>query len=180
MNGPAPAGGDTAANLGLGLLGAAALSALALRAAADAACWATGKDAPTGGLAAAAGVLARPGDPGAAFGVTGLSPVAYWAAFAAIAAAAAATTAWAWLAFRRHGRRAGNDPHRTPGTATRDDVKRHASARALTRRGAALRPSVAKPAPAQVGYLLGRAHGTPVWASVEDSMLVLGPPRSGK
>lgn len=32
----------------------------------------------------------------------------------------------------------------------------------------------------EVGYLLGRSKGRQVWASVEDSILLLGPPRSGK
>ena len=36
------------------------------------------------------------------------------------------------------------------------------------------------PTASDVGYLLGRSRGHGVWASVEDSILVLGPPRSGK
>ncbi|MGU7875807.1 type IV secretory system conjugative DNA transfer family protein, partial [Escherichia coli] len=43
-----------------------------------------------------------------------------------------------------------------------------------------LRPSVSDPKPADVGYLLGRSHGRQVWASVEDSILLIGPPRAGK
>ena len=51
---------------------------------------------------------------------------------------------------------------------------------ALLRRAGTLRPSVEDPAPSDVGYLLGTSHGKQVWASVEDSILLLGPPRSGK
>ena len=36
------------------------------------------------------------------------------------------------------------------------------------------------PKPSDVGYLLGRSRGKRVWASVEDSILLVGPPRSGK
>ncbi|WP_198387738.1 type IV secretory system conjugative DNA transfer family protein [Rhodococcus pyridinivorans] len=36
------------------------------------------------------------------------------------------------------------------------------------------------PAPQDVGYLLGASRSTKVWASVEDSILLIGPPRSGK
>ena len=36
------------------------------------------------------------------------------------------------------------------------------------------------PDSADVGYLLGRSRGKQVWASVEDSILLIGPPRSGK
>lgn len=31
-----------------------------------------------------------------------------------------------------------------------------------------------------MGFLLGRSHGKQIWASVEDSILLIGPPRSGK
>lgn len=69
---------------------------------------------------------------------------------------------------------------RTEGTATVTDVAAAASPRSLLKRSGTLRPSLTKPAPAQVGCLLGHAHGRQVWASVEDSLLVLSPPRSGK
>ncbi|RLV51351.1 type VI secretion protein, partial [Aeromicrobium phragmitis] len=63
-----------------------------------------------------------------------------------------------------------------------DEVARVASRKALQRRAGTLRPSIQdkKPDPAEVGYLLGTAKGTQVWATVEDSMLLVGPPRSGK
>jgi type IV secretion system protein VirD4 len=48
------------------------------------------------------------------------------------------------------------------------------------KRAAHLRPSLTRARPADVGYLIGHSRTTTVWASVEDSMLVLGPPRSGK
>jgi type IV secretory pathway TraG/TraD family ATPase VirD4 len=50
----------------------------------------------------------------------------------------------------------------------------------LLARSATLRPSLTKPAPVDVGYKLGTAHRQSVWSSVEDSTLMLGPPRSGK
>jgi type IV secretory pathway TraG/TraD family ATPase VirD4 len=37
-----------------------------------------------------------------------------------------------------------------------------------------------RPSAEDIGYLLGRCRRRAVWASVEDSMLLLGPPRSGK
>jgi type IV secretion system protein VirD4 len=57
---------------------------------------------------------------------------------------------------------------------------RAAGAKALLRRSARLRRSLLRPRPADVGYRLGRSMGVDCWASVEDSMLLLGPPRSGK
>ena len=43
-----------------------------------------------------------------------------------------------------------------------------------------LRPRLDRPAPADVGYLLGSSRGQDVWASCERSILVVGPPGSGK
>jgi len=69
---------------------------------------------------------------------------------------------------------------RAAGLASRAQVRRAAGRRALRRRGRVLRPSVTVPKPADLGYRLGRAVGVECWASVEDSLVVLGPPRSGK
>lgn len=55
-----------------------------------------------------------------------------------------------------------------------------ASPKQLVKQGPTFRPSLRHPAPADVGYLIGTAHGPQVWATVEDSILLIGPPRSGK
>jgi type IV secretion system protein VirD4 len=69
---------------------------------------------------------------------------------------------------------------RSDGLAVRRQVQRAAGVRALLRKGRTLRPSIAKPAASELGYQLGRSGGVECWASVEDSMVALGPPRSGK
>ena len=69
------------------------------------------------------------------------------------------------------------------GYAAPTEVRRHLSAAAARQRGRHARPSVAgKVDPRQVGLALGRdaRSGQPLWGSVEDSYLYLGPPRSGK
>jgi type IV secretion system protein VirD4 len=48
------------------------------------------------------------------------------------------------------------------------------------RRAAHLRPGLSNAKPTDVGYRIGRSRGTDVWASIEDSILVIGPPRFGK
>ena len=63
-------------------------------------------------------------------------------------------------------------PH---GTSTRRRRRRPSYDAAAT-----LRPSIQHPRASDVGYLLGRSCGREIWASVEDSILVIGPPRSGK
>lgn len=69
---------------------------------------------------------------------------------------------------------------RAAGTAARADVARTASRKALLRRAGHLRPCLDMPDPEDVGYRIGASHGIGVWASVEDSILLIGPPRSGK
>jgi type IV secretory pathway TraG/TraD family ATPase VirD4 len=125
-------------------------------------------------------VLAHPGDPAAVFDAPGVHPIGYWTVVVLLLVALA-SAAWVTVRWVTRGRRqAHGDPRRTEGTATAADVAASASPRTLLKRSETLRPSLTKPAPGQVGYLLGHARGRQVWASVEDSMLVLGPPRSGK
>ncbi|MFC7597585.1 type IV secretory system conjugative DNA transfer family protein [Terrabacter sp. GCM10028922] len=45
---------------------------------------------------------------------------------------------------------------------------------------AALRPSLTHPSPTDLGHRLGHSRGVECYATVEDSAVVLGPPRSGK
>lgn len=84
-----------------------------------------------------------------------------------------------WVA-RTQARQTKVDPYRIVGIATRTDVTTAASEKALLRRAGQLRPSIQNPAVTDVGYLLGASRNVNVWASVEDSILLIGPPRSGK
>lgn len=182
MSTPRPAGslGDELSNLGIGLLIAAAILAGILRGAGSLAAWITGASQPAGGIEAGLGVLLNPSDPATALGAPGLNPVVYWIVAGLLVLAAGFLGWWVWRTVREQGRRATADPYRIIGTATRSEVAKAASETALLRRGRVLRPSLSKPEPADVGYRIGTAHGTGVWASVEDSILLVGPPRSGK
>ena len=98
-----------------------------------------------------------------------------------MAALFAAVAAAAWAVWRlTRSLRTPPDPRRLAGTATPAEIARAASARTLLARAGVLRPSLTRPRPADVGYLLGHAKGRAVWATVEDSILLIGPPRSGK
>jgi len=127
------------------------------------------------------------GDPAAAWPAAARDAVAgpgwVWALTLVLLAAAAAAGYAACTAWRRV--TAGRGPGRRPGMASGSDVARHLSARAVQQRSAAVRPSltdVKRPAPHLVALCLGRDGLTrqAVWGSVEDSYLVLGPPRAGK
>ena len=134
---------------------------------------------PTAGITDGLGVLATPADPGSALGTPGLNPFAYWAVVLLLRGILTAAGVFAWRAISRA--RAATNPHYLAGTATGAEVARVASPKALLKRANTLRPSLTgKPEPGDVGYLLGTSKGGQVWATVEDSILLIGPPRSGK
>jgi type IV secretory pathway TraG/TraD family ATPase VirD4 len=85
-----------------------------------------------------------------------------------------------WCLIRRRRLDADEDPTRIEGLATSRQVDRTAGERALLARSQTLRPSLSNAKPSEVGYWLGSSRGRACWASVEDSIFVLGPPRSGK
>lgn len=127
------------------------------------------------------------GDPAAAWPAPARGAVAgpgwVWTLTLLLLTVAAATGYAAFTAWRRVS--AGRGPGRRPGMASGSDVARHLSVRAVQQRSAAVRPSLAgvkRPAPHLVALCLGRDGLTrqSVWGSVEDSYIVLGPPRAGK
>ena len=131
-------------------------------------------------LAAWVGVLFDLGNPGAALDSPDLNAIVYWAVAGVMLTALTALIVWVRMLWRRHTRKVDTDPRKLAGTATAHEVQTTASARALLRRAGTLRPSMDQPTPADVGYLIGQSRGKEVWASVEDSILLIGPPRSGK
>ncbi len=169
---------DTATNIGLGLIAGLAVLTGLLRVAGTIAAWATGARQPSVSIGAGLTVLVHPARPARTLRAPGLSPFAYWAVVAVLVTA---VSVLAWLVVRLvRSHDTADDPRRRAGLATAAQIRKVASGRALRQRGATMRPSLHKPTPAEVGYLLGRARGQQVWASVEDSMLLVGPPRSGK
>ena len=173
-------GPDGLTNVALLALGGVVAIACILRVGGNLAAFLSGAEQPTGGLAAGLGVFGSPADPGAALGSPGLNAAAYWAVVVAFVALISVSGWWVWRVIRNNTRHARSDPNRIAGIATTADVRRAASDHALLKRAAHLRASVDKPQSEDVGYLVGVAGGTKVWTSVEDSILVIGPPRSGK
>src|SRR4029079_8389726 len=72
------------------------------------------------------------------------------------------------------------DPRQLMGLASHHNVAHVAGRKALLRRASSLRPSLPNPAELDVGHWLRRCARIDCYASVEDSMVLLGPPRSGK
>jgi len=130
---------------------------------------------PAVGLSAALFALLHPGRPGAGWGLPAEPDWFYWSVTGAIVAAAAgvAFVLCRLLSWPAAGARAS-------GVASGAQIRSVIGERRLVRRASVLRPSAASPRAAEVGWRIGRSRGTACWVSVEDSMLLLGPPRSGK
>lgn len=170
---------DTLVNLALIAVGVAGAGAALLRGAAALTAWVSGADQPSSGWAAGVRLLSDPGDPGRVFGAD-ISPWVYWPVLVGIVAVLLVAGFLVWRQFDRVRHTGQHDPRRLVGVATRTDVATVASKKALLARSTTLRPSLTSAQASDVGYLLGRSRGMEVWASVEDSILLLGPPRSGK
>ncbi|MDP9116974.1 MAG: TraM recognition domain-containing protein [Actinomycetota bacterium] len=121
-------------------------------------------------------LLRRPGDPGAAWASPVGSAFAYWA-MTGLAALALIAAVIVLLRLHRSGHRTGSD---AAGLPSRRDIAIIAGAKSLVSRSAVLRPSLSGATASQLGFRLGTSRGVECWSSVEDSMVVLGPPRSGK
>lgn len=182
MNSPRPAAslGEEVTNALLGSLIVLAMLTAVLRVAGTLAATLTGVKTPDAGMAAGARVLLHPANPGEALGSPNLNPIVYWAVAAVLLTVAGAAGWWVWRWIRDALHRQHLDPYRTPGVATRSEVLRAGSRKSLLARAGNLRPSLDAPEAAQVGYRLGISRAVELWASVEDSILLIGPPRSGK
>ncbi|MGM7670252.1 type IV secretory system conjugative DNA transfer family protein [Microbacterium sp. A93] len=66
------------------------------------------------------------------------------------------------------------------GMARSPEIRRAVGATAARKKAKKVRPSLHRPQPADAALLLGAAEGCEVWSSLEESMVLIGPPRSGK
>ena len=169
----------------LGLLGLGGMVAFAgvLWAAGALSSWLSGHRVPSRRPLAGMLALGHWRDPSAAWGGPVGSSALYWAVTAVVVVAVAAA-GWGvvsvWRRSSRDRRVAAGRPESREGMASRREVSRAAGSKALIGRSSLLRGSLPSARPNDVGYRLGASRGVDCWVSVEDSILVLGPPRSGK
>ncbi len=124
--------------------------------------------------------LAHPGDPSRAWRQPMPAAGAYWTVTGLITLAVTAAVLVVVTVWRRAAHRQRADVHNATGLASRAEAKAAASSATLLRRATILRPSLPKPSARDIGFRLGTCRGVEAWTSVEDSLVVLGPPRSGK
>ena len=142
--------------------------------------WVAGEPGPHGHPWAGFMAFAHAGNPSVAWGSRVGPAVLFWTVLAVLVVVPMVVGITIWCLIRRRRLDAGEDPTRIEGLATSRQVDRTAGERALLARSQTLRPSLSNAKPSEVGYWLGSSRGRACWASVEDSIFVLGPPRSGK
>lgn len=104
----------------------------------------------------------------------------YWLTLAIMLGVAGGVVLLVARLFTQRRERDDEDVSQRPGLASRREVQLAAGAKQLVKRGKVLRPSVVKPKPSDLGLNLGVSRRIGVYFSAEDSMIIIGPPRSGK
>ncbi|MFI4971081.1 MAG: type IV secretory system conjugative DNA transfer family protein [Hyphomicrobiales bacterium] len=140
----------------------------------------SGHGLPEHHVKGAIAAFAHAGDPAIAWQVPVGPAWLYWTATAVVVLGGAIAATFAVQYLKHEERTRAEDPTRAEGLADRHDVVVAAGAKHLLTRGPILRPSVVRPVPRDLGLFLGTSRRVDCYASVEDSMVILGPPRSGK
>lgn len=125
------------------------------------------------------------GDPAtvATAGECAATSTAVWSTLAGVAVLVIAAVIGAlvtWYRYKQSDRYFVRQLYRRDGLARRYELRRKVGPRAIRKVGKEVRPSVKRPKVDQVGHWFGTSRGYPVWASMEDSVCLWGPARSGK
>lgn len=104
-----------------------------------------------------------------------------WISLAVLAGVVVAVLIAGWVAYLRYkqsDRYFVRDVRDREGIAKGSEIARQQ--RTARKRGKQVRPSVKRPKVKDIGLTFGTSQGKGVWALMEDSVCLLGPPRSGK
>jgi len=119
-------------------------------------------------------------NPSLAWGVSVGPRDLYWASTVVVFVVAIAIPLYVMHLFGSKRRKDDDDPTKLPGLADRRDVRAAAGQKKLLSQSLTIRPSVKRPRPRDLGFLLGESCREDCYSSYELSIGVVGPPRSGK
>ncbi|WP_413543333.1 type IV secretory system conjugative DNA transfer family protein [Citricoccus nitrophenolicus] len=88
--------------------------------------------------------------------------------------------AYAWMRYRQSDKAFIRGIRWREGMARGPEIRRAVGAGAARKKAKKVRPSVKHPKPADAALLLGSAEGSAVFSCLEESVVLIGPPRSGK
>jgi type IV secretion system protein VirD4 len=159
-------------------LGGAFIGCLLLWLTAIAGSWLRDSPSPSFSAVKVVQLLLHPSDPVAAWGVDVGSAPGYWGLLLLLLVALAGP-AELFRRNRAHSSSANSWPTRE-GIASRSEAKAGAGAARVKKRVTALRPSSPGGSVESVAHAVGHSRGIQCFVTVEDSTVILGPPRSGK
>lgn len=107
-------------------------------------------------------------------------PTLYWVSTVVVSVVVIGIPLYVMHLFGSKRRKDVDDPTKLPGLADRRDVRAAAGKKQLLSQGSTIRPSVKRPKPRDLGFLLGESCGVNCYSSYELSIGLAGPPRSGK
>ena len=140
----------------------------------------SGHGLPTHHVEGAVTTFAHVRDPSLAWKVPMGPAWLYWSTTVIVVFGGTVLSVFCAQYLQRELRKRNDDPTRVAGLADRHEVRTAAGAKNLVARGSILRPQQVKPIVRDLGFFLGTSRRVDCFASVEDSMVILGPPRSGK
>ena len=116
---------------------------------------------------------------------SGCTPTQGWAigvlvAMAVVIAVIAVIGTTMWLRWRESDEYFIRELHKRRGFALRREVDMKLSARVVRKKAKTLRPGLLKATAPDVAWKVGSSRGIDTYVSIEDSVIVIGPPRSGK
>lgn len=85
-----------------------------------------------------------------------------------------------WLRYQQSDKAFIKELRRRDGFARGPEIRQAVGPGAARKRTKKVRPTMSRPKAKDGALRLGEAEGVPVWASLEESLALLGPPRSGK
>ncbi len=182
-----PSSTSESVDLWLALIGGAAVLYGVLYAGAWSAARLAGHRLPTGHEMAPVLAFAHWKDPAIAWhGAVGPT-WAYWA-LTVVFLSLAAFLAWGavkfWKSFTGTTPAPGSgkavEPWKLPGLAAKGHVRQQAGKGNIMSQAKILRPSLDKHEPKHIGWRLGTSRGEECWMGVRDSLVIVGPPGSGK
>ncbi|MHB2029395.1 MAG: type IV secretory system conjugative DNA transfer family protein [Acidimicrobiales bacterium] len=135
---------------------------------------------PTHHIPGVIAILRHAGDPSLAWGVPVGPRDLYWASTVVVFVATICIVLYGRHLVGLIRRRSNDDPTKLPGFADEKEIRAAAGKKQLLAQGSTIRPSVKRPKPRDLGFLLGESCGVDCYSSYELSIGIVGPPRSGK
>lgn len=105
---------------------------------------------------------------------------AWLGGYGVVMVAAVGVAVWGWIRYQQSDRAFIKELRNRAGVARGSEIRATVGTRAVRQRIKKIRPALSRPKAGDGALRLGISEGVPVWSSLEESVCLIGPPRSGK